>query len=47
LNGDGTYLLYSDGWNEKDDGGVVVMRKDDPKKVDAKEGDWVWSLKPL
>jgi len=31
--GDG-YLLYSVGWNQKDDGGVVA--KDD------KEGDWVW-----
>ena len=31
--GDG-YLLYSIGWNQKDDGGVLA--KDD------KEGDWVW-----
>jgi len=31
--GDG-YLLYSVGWNQKDDGGVIA--KDD------REGDWVW-----
>lgn len=31
--GDG-YLLYSVGWNQKDDGGVVA--------TDVKEGDWVW-----
>jgi hypothetical protein len=31
--GDG-YLLYSIGWNQKDDGGVIA--KDD------REGDWVW-----
>jgi len=31
---DGRFLLYSVGWNEKDDGGV-------PGKS-ASEGDWVW-----
>jgi len=31
---DGHYVLYSIGWNEKDDGGV-------PGKT-AAEGDWVW-----
>jgi hypothetical protein len=31
---DGQFLLYSIGWNEKDDGGV-------PGKT-AAEGDWVW-----
>ena len=35
--GDGQFVLYSVGWNEKDDGGT-------PGKVlfDEKEGDWVW-----
>jgi hypothetical protein len=28
------YLLYSLGWNQKDDGGV--------RATDDKEGDWVW-----
>ena len=31
---DGQFVLYSIGWNEKDDGGV-------PGKTDT-EGDWVW-----
>jgi hypothetical protein len=34
------FLLYSFGWNEKDDGGAVVMA--DGLHVDAKQGDWVW-----
>jgi hypothetical protein len=35
---DGQFILYSVGWNEKDDGGV-------PGKslFDKTEGDWVWS----
>lgn len=40
------YLLYSIGWNGVDDGGKVV-RKKDSKAVDNREGDWVWSSKPL
>jgi hypothetical protein len=34
---DGQFVLYSVGWNEKDDGGV-------PGKTlfDEKQGDWVW-----
>jgi hypothetical protein len=35
---DGQFVLYSVGWNEKDDGGV-------PGKhglFDNQEGDWVW-----
>jgi hypothetical protein len=31
---DGQFVLYSVGWNEKDDGGV-------PSKT-ATDGDWVW-----
>jgi hypothetical protein len=34
--GDGTFLLYSVGWNGRDDGGVGG-------KTDA-EGDWVWPI---
>jgi hypothetical protein len=35
---DGQFILYSVGWNEKDDGGV-------PGKTlfDLTQGDWVWS----
>jgi hypothetical protein len=38
---DGQFLLYSVGWNEKDDGGV-------PGKTlfDDKQGDWVWQYPP-
>jgi hypothetical protein len=35
-------LLYSIGWNERDDGGEVVMSKDNPRVVDYTQGDWVW-----
>jgi hypothetical protein len=42
LRPDGTYLLYSVGWNQTDDGGKVVYKKDAPAQVDYKEGDWVW-----
>jgi len=42
LRADGSYLLYSVGWNETDDGGKVVFKKDNPTAVDYNEGDWVW-----
>jgi len=35
--GDGQFVLYSVGWNEKDDGGVPGK-----KLFDEEEGDWVW-----
>jgi hypothetical protein len=38
--GDGQFLLYSVGWNEKDDGGQVELTKDG--SVDFAKGDWVW-----
>jgi len=38
---DGAYLLYSVGWNEKDDGGVVAINKSG-HSVSPEEGDWVW-----
>jgi hypothetical protein len=37
----GTFLLYSVGWNETDDDGVVVMSKTG-RLVDTEKGDWVW-----
>jgi hypothetical protein len=40
LNDDGTFVLYSVGWNEKDDGGLVFNKKD--KQTDDTQGDWVW-----
>jgi hypothetical protein len=37
---DGQFILYSVGWNEKDDGGVVSLRESG--SVDIEKGDWVW-----
>jgi hypothetical protein len=36
----GQFVLYSVGWNERDDGGVVVFTKGGA--VDNNQGDWVW-----
>ena len=36
----GNFLLYSIGWNEADDGGMVAF--DQFKEEDAGAGDWVW-----
>jgi hypothetical protein len=37
----GSFLLYSIGWNEKDDDGKVGLNKHG--KPDPDQGDWVWS----
>ncbi len=37
LTDDGRFVLYSVGWDEKDDGGVPGKRL-----FDDKQGDWVW-----
>ena len=42
LNADGTYLLYSVGWNQADDGGKFAFKKDNPNAIDYEQGDWVW-----
>ncbi len=34
---DGTFVLYSVGWDERDDGGVVSTEKNGKET-----GDWVW-----
>jgi hypothetical protein len=39
---DGSYLLYSVGWNQIDDGGKVAYQLGDDKVVDWDHGDWVW-----
>ncbi len=42
---DGQFVLYSVGWNETDDGGVVVMNKNRGTTgpgVNLDQGDWVW-----
>jgi hypothetical protein len=39
------FLIYSVGWNEKDDGGVLGWKKDGKKPVvDPNSGDWVWRM---
>ena len=42
---DGRFVLYSVGWNEKDDGGKTAL---DPrtKAPDSEQGDWVWPAYP-
>jgi hypothetical protein len=40
LTNDGQFVLYSVGWNEKDDGGTIAWDKN--QKVDWNNGDWVW-----
>ena len=37
---DASFLLYSVGWNESDDGGVIERKSDG--QVDIKKGDWAW-----
>ncbi|HZL13267.1 MAG TPA: hypothetical protein VFC85_03915, partial [Verrucomicrobiae bacterium] len=39
--GDGKFLLYSVGWNEKDDGGIDSSEIKNASSPFA-EGDWVW-----
>jgi len=47
LTDDGQFVLYSVGWNERDDGGVVVtkpvgMNSNRTPIWDISQGDWVW-----
>jgi hypothetical protein len=37
---DGQFVLYSIGWNEKDDGGQIELTE--RGRVDVDKGDWVW-----
>ena len=39
---DGKFLLYSIGWNEKDDGGQDVSATSPNGAIDFTKGDWVW-----
>jgi hypothetical protein len=40
---DGQYLLYSVGWNQSDDGGVLGLTQSG-HSIDQKTGDWIWRL---
>jgi hypothetical protein len=37
---DGKFILYSIGWDEKDDGGKIFLTE--KGNVDPKKGDWIW-----
>jgi len=39
---DGQFVLYSVGWNERDDGGTVVMATGSSPGIDRTKGDWAW-----
>ena len=43
LESNGRYKIYSVGWDEKDDGGIIAVRKDSPDRLDERQGDWVWA----
>ncbi len=44
LNADGTFLLYSVGWNLKDDGGKLIFKQNGTNMIDYENGDWVWPM---
>jgi hypothetical protein len=44
LKTDVSFLLYSVGGNQKDDGGTVVYEKNNPKRVEYEQGDWAWPM---
>jgi hypothetical protein len=39
---DGQFVLYSIGWNDRDDGGVIILNQGSTRVVDLNQGDWVW-----
>lgn len=41
---DGAYLIYSIGWNQADDGGVLAWKGNKEKSVDLENGDWAWEM---
>ena len=42
LAGDKRFVLYSVGWNEKDDGGTVPLTRAAKPTTDLTQGDWIW-----
>jgi hypothetical protein len=38
----GKFFLYSVGWNETDDGGVIATTPGKPYLQERAQGDWVW-----
>jgi hypothetical protein len=45
LTEEGTFILYSVGWNQEDDGGTVGLTNSGG--VDSSNGDWVWRYPDL
>jgi hypothetical protein len=44
-DGDGGYVIYSVGWNRKDDGGELAwIKQKKDSEVDVANGDWVWKM---
>ena len=43
---EGRYVLYSIGWNGRDDGGQLAWQKERAWR-DNNQGDWVWQYEPL
>ena len=43
-NSDGTYVLYSVGWNAEDDGGVPGLTTGSTPHANNFQGDWVWQF---
>lgn len=46
LDGTDGFVIYSIGWNQKDDGGQQVLTKEAKPQPDFKQGDWAWPSKP-
>jgi hypothetical protein len=44
VKADGSYALYSIGWNKTDDGGQVVWTSGKTPSVDLTKGDWAWQM---
>ena len=42
LTPDGRFILYSVGWNGKDDGGIAFKGNSIGTGIDMNKGDWVW-----
>jgi len=38
----GRFLLYSVGWNQADDGGIIVLSKSKKPSQNIQQRDWVW-----
>jgi hypothetical protein len=43
-NTDGTYIIYSIGWNAQDDGGTVAHTGGSSSQGKLDQGDWVWKF---